>query len=196
MSGPRIVLASRSPRRVELLTRITPDFLVVGSTIEEEASGSPEEQVVALARAKAHDVARKHKGIVIGADTVVVLDGEILGKPHSRDEAQSMLERLSGREHVVLTGLHVLATEDRKEAEACERTLVRFRRLEKEEIATYLDTGEYADKAGAYAIQGRGALLVQGINGDFFNVMGLPLARLYLLLRELGVSFVGEAARD
>ena len=196
MSGQRIVLASRSPRRIELLSRITPDFLIVGSAVEEKASGSPEEQVVALARAKAHDVARKHKGIVIGADTVVVLDGEILGKPRSRDEARSMLERLSGREHVVLTGLHVFSTADRNEAEACERTSVRFRLLENEEIEAYLDSGEYADKAGAYAIQGRGALLVSGITGDFFNVMGLPLARLYLLLRELGVSFVGGADRD
>ena len=196
MSGQRIILASGSPRRVELLARITPDFLVVQSAIEEKASGSPEEQVIHLARAKARDVARKHKGIVIGADTVVALDGEVLGKPRSRDEARSMLGRLSGREHVVLTGLCVLSTGERKEAEACERTAVRFRALDDGEIEAYLDSGEYADKAGAYAIQGRGALLVEGITGDFWNVMGLPLTRLYLLLRGLGVSFVEGARAD
>jgi len=187
MSHQRIVLASGSPRRIELLARITPDFLVVPSAIEEKASGSPEEQVVTLARAKAHDVAREHQGIVIGADTVVLLDGEILGKPRSREDARSMLERLSGREHAVLTGLHVFSTGDRKEAEACERTAVRFRALSSEEITAYLDSGEYADKAGGYAIQGRGAILVEGITGDYSNVMGLPLTRLYLLLKGLGV---------
>jgi len=196
MSAQRIVLASGSPRRVELLARITPDFLVVRSSVEERATGTPEEQVVSVARAKATDVARRHPGIVIGADTVVVLDGEILGKPRSRDDARSILARLSGREHVVLTGLVVLSTDDRREAAACERTVVRFRPIEQDEIEAYVASGEPDDKAGAYAIQGRGALFVEGIEGDFWNVMGLPLTRLYLLLRELGVRFVGEGRRD
>jgi septum formation protein len=196
VSAPRIILASGSPRRVELLARITPNFLVAQSAVEERASGSPEEQVVFLARAKARDVARKHKGLVIGADTIVVLDGEILGKPSSREEAWSMLGRLSGREHVVLTGLYLLSTEDKRDAEAFERTLVRFRTLGDGEIEAYLDSGEYADKAGAYAIQGRGALLVEGITGDFFNVMGLPLVRLYLLLKSFDASFVAGAWAD
>ena len=187
MSGPRVILASASPRRIELLSRLTRDFVAIPSTVEETSSGPPQERVVRLARAKAHDVAREHQGIVIGADTVVLLGGEILGKPRSREDARSMLERLSAREHAVLTGLHVFSTGDRKEAEACERTAVRFRALSSEEITAYLDSGEYADKAGGYAIQGRGAILVEGITGDYSNVMGLPLTRLYLLLKGLGV---------
>ena len=99
-----------------------------------------------------------------------------------------MLERLSGKEHAVLTGLCVLSTRDGREKTACERTLVRFRPLDRAEVEAYLDTGEYADKAGAYAIQGRGAVLVEGIAGDYSNVVGLPLTRLYLLLREVGVA--------
>lgn len=182
----KIVLASASPRRVELLSRITPDFIAVPSDIEEEAAGSPEEQVLTLARAKAHKVARRHEGIIIGADTLVVLDEEILGKPRSRGEAGAMLTRLSGREHTVLTGLYVLSTKSGEQRQACERTTVCFRPLDEEEIDAYLATGEYADKAGAYAIQGRAAPFVERICGDFFNVMGLPLCRLYLLLKEMG----------
>jgi septum formation protein len=187
VNGSRVVLASGSPRRIELFSRITSDFVVVPSRVEETASGPPEKRVIALACAKAHEVAAREKGIVVAADTLVVLDGDALGKPRSREEARSMLARLSGREHTVLTGLYVIAADRKRELEACERTAVCFRRLDPTEIEAYLDTGEYHDKAGSYAIQGKGALLVEGIFGDFWNVMGLPLTRLYLLLRELGV---------
>lgn len=183
-----LVLASTSPRRIELLSRITTDFITVPSKIEEKASGTPEEQVLALARKKACEVASRQEGIIIGADTLVVLDGDILGKPRSREDGRVTLKRLSDREHTVLTGLYVLSTKSGEHLEAIERTAVSFRFLSKEEIEAYLDTGEYQDKAGAYAIQGRAGLFVERINGDFFNVMGLPLCQLYLLLIQMGVD--------
>lgn len=184
----QVVLASTSPRRIELLSRITTDFIAVPSTIEEISSGPPEEQVLTLARNKAHDVANRHEGIIVGADTVVVLDGKIFGKPQSRAEARQMLKHLSNREHTVLTGLCVLSTEAKEHRQAVEKTTVRFRALSSGEIEAYLDTGEYEDKAGAYAIQGRAGVFVKRICGDFFNVMGLPIHRLYLLLAEMGIE--------
>jgi len=187
MSG-RIILASNSPRRIELLSRITTDFIAVASKIKEKRSGPPEEQVLTLARDKACAVAKQHPGVIIGADTMVVLDDEILGKPRSRIEAGTMLKRLSHRQHTVLTGLYVLSTESGEHREAVEKTTVWFRGLTDEEIEAYLDSGEYLDKAGSYAIQGRAALFAERINGDFFNVMGLPLYRLHLLLKEIGLE--------
>ena len=184
--GDQLILASTSPRRIELLSRITTDFLAVPSMVEEKASGAPRERVLTLARKKACDVAKRQEGIVIGADTLVVLDGDILGKPSSRGHAKTMLERLSDHEHTVLTGLYVLATESGEHQEVVEETTVRFRTLSAAEIEAYLETGEYADKAGAYAIQGQAGIFVERICGDFFNVMGLPICRLYLLLREMG----------
>jgi septum formation protein len=189
-----IVLASSSPRRIELLLKITSDFIVVPSRIKEVASGTPEEQVLTLARDKAREVAQRQEGIVIGADTIVELDGEILGKPRSRAEAQEMLKRLSGREHRVLTGLYVFSTETGEDRQACETTLVRFRPLLEREIEAYLDSDEYTDKAGGYAIQGGAAAFVERISGDFFNVMGLPLCRLVLLLREMGLDLLQPAS--
>ncbi len=184
--GDQIILASTSSRRIELLSRITTDFLAVPSKVEEKASGAPRERVLTLARKKARDVAKRQKGIIVAADTLVVLDGDVLGKPSSRDHAKTMLERLSDREHTVLTGLYVLSTESGEHQEAVEETTVRFRALSAAEIVSYLETDEYADKAGAYAIQGRAGVFVERINGDFFNVMGLPLCRLYLFLKEMG----------
>ena len=133
-------------------------------------------------------VAEVNQGIIIGADTLVSLDEHVLGKPHSRSDAREMLVLLSGKEHLVLTGLCILDTQTDESAEAVEETFVRFRELSEQEIDSYLDTGEWEDKAGAYAIQGRGALFVEAISGDYFNVMGLPLCRLGLLLKELGVE--------
>ncbi len=143
---------------------------------------------MSLARRKSENVAQRHSGVVIGADTVVVLDQEILEKPTSRADAQNMLTRLSGREHQVLTGLYVLKTDTDQYCQACEETIVRFRTLTDREIDEYLDRGEYKGKAGAYAIQGYGAILVEEIHGDYYNVMGLPLCRLYLLLQEMGIQ--------
>lgn len=185
-----LVLASASARRAELLGRITSGFIIVPSDLEEWTNGLPEEQVVSLAKAKALAVAGAYRGVIIGADTVVVVDEHVLGKPQSRAEARSMLMQLSGKEHRVLTGLCVLSIDHNDAHVACEETKVMFRSLSEQEIGSYLDTGEYWDKAGGYAIQGRGAAFVSGIHGDYFNVMGLPICRLVLLLREVGVDLL------
>ncbi|MEW5826571.1 MAG: Maf family protein, partial [Candidatus Bipolaricaulota bacterium] len=127
-------------------------------------------------------------GVIIAADTLIALDGAVLGKPASRDEAASMLSRLAGRAHDVLTALVVVNTEDGRTSEAVETTRVWFRPLEAKDIERYLATGEYRDVAGAYAIQGLGATLVERIDGDYTNVVGLPLVRLLALLRVVGVD--------
>lgn len=186
----RIVLASSSPRRIELLSRIRPDAVSVPSRTDEAAFDDlpPTSRVLALARAKAEHVARGEAGLVLGADTLVVLDGEALGKPETDEEARRMLVHLSGREHLVLTGLCLIRTDRGERREAVETTAVRFRALSRNEIDAYVATGEPRDKAGAYAIQGRAALFVDGITGDFYNVMGLPLARLAAMAREMGVA--------
>lgn len=183
-----LVLASNSPRRQELLARLTSDFVVVPSRMDESGSGTPAERAVATARAKARAVGRTERGVIIGADTIVVVGGDVLKKPATRDQAKEMLRLLSGRSHSVLTGLCVWDTETDTERTHCEETLVTFRPLDEEEIEAYLDADEYHDKAGAYAIQGAAAKFVSGIQGDYANVMGLPLCRLTLLLREVGVG--------
>ena len=150
---------------------------------------SPRELVVQLARAKAREVAALRPGaVVIGADTVVSLDGDVLGKPHDRAQAVQMLGRLSGRGHHVLTGLAVLSPE--RELTACEETGVFVRPLSEREIAAYVDTGEPMDKAGAYGAQGIGGLFVERIEGDFFNVVGLPVCRLGEMLKMVGVRLL------
>ena len=186
----KIILASASPQRVELLSRFVPGARVVASRVNEQGVGPPEARVLALAREKALSVAKHEEGIIIGADTLVLSDGEVLGKPRSRVHAKGMLERLSGREHNVLTGLYILKTATQEDREACVETIVRFRQLDDAEIEAYLETKEYLDKAGAYAIQGKAALFIDEIRGDFFNVVGLPLCRLSCLLKELGVTLL------
>lgn len=186
----QLILASASPRRSEILSRITRDFIIVPSMIAEDVDGSPEEQVLTLAEEKARTVAAGHAGVIIGADTIVVIEGRILGKPHSREQGQKMLQLLSGRVHDVLTGLCVLRTEDGNVHHWCEKTRVWFRDLTQKEIDRYLETKEYLDKAGGYAIQGFAAAFITKIDGDYFNVMGLPLCRLILLLREAGMDLL------
>ena len=151
---------------------------------------SPEKHVVAAALAKARDVARAHPGaVVIGADTVVVADDKVLGKPVDEEDARAMLSLLNGRSHHVYTGLAVVVSDGRTgEASGYERTEVRFRPMSQELIARYIATGEPMDKAGAYAIQGYGSALITGITGDYFNVVGLPIHRLGLLLEELRIE--------
>jgi len=183
----RIILASGSPRRTELLPRLIDSFDVIPSRIDEPVDGLPADRVASGAQRKAHDVASRHRGIVIGADTLVAIGDRVLGKPESREEACEMLHALSGREHRVLTGLCVLSSWSGDERVAVEETIVQFRRLSEPEIDAYLATGEADDKAGAYGIQGRAAPFVEGIQGDFYNVVGLPLCRLSLMLREMGV---------
>mgnify|MGYP001065204349 CR=1 FL=1 len=185
--GPnRLVLASASPRRRELLERLTSDFLVVPSGIDETRIEIADGRVLDRARAKARAVHAVHDGVIIAADTVVILDGQILGKPDDRAEARSMLRRLSERCHTVSTGLCVLDGRTGIELSHCEETAVTFRTIDDAEVEAYLATDEYRDKAGGYAIQGVAAKFVCRIDGDYTNVIGLPLCRLTLLLWEVG----------
>lgn len=179
MNGKRIVLASSSPRRRELMRFITEQFEIITSDAEEKTQPglSPEETVKALAELKADDVFPKATdSVVIAADTVVACDGRILGKPADRTQAFAMLKSLSGRTHSVFTGV-CIREEDRKKVFAI-RSDVTFYDLTDREIGEYIATGEPDDKAGAYGIQGKGCLLVESISGDYFNIVGLPVARL------------------
>lgn len=181
-----LILASGSPRRKELLGLITPDFTVCVSGAPEivEPGLSPDQTVMALARLKGREVFAAHPAdTVIAADTVVVSEGKILGKPADAADAFAMLRQLSGRTHAVYTGVWIAAGETEKNF--FEKTEVTFYPLSDEEIRAYIATGEPFDKAGAYGIQGKGAVLVQGINGDFFNVVGFPVAAVDRALRKL-----------
>ena len=192
-----IILASQSPRRRELLERMGLPFRVITPDIDErmERSLPPGELVAAISAEKARAVAAQAgpDAIVIAADTVVALDGAVLGKPAGESDAARMLSALSGRTHQVFTGLTVARGTDVRTVS--EETAVTFRPLTAAEIAAYVRTGEPMDKAGAYGIQGYGALLVEGIRGDYYNVMGLPVCRLGGLLRELGVDCLALAGQ-
>ncbi len=171
-----LILASGSPRRKELLTLAGIPFTIETAEVEEtfEASWTPAEVVLHLSALKARAVSARHPGrTVLGADTIVALDGEILGKPADREDAFRMLRTLSGRTHEVYTG--VCITDGTKEDRFFERTEVTFFDLTDEEIRAYVATGEPLDKAGAYGIQGRGIVLVKSVTGDFPNVIGLPV---------------------
>jgi septum formation protein len=178
------VLASNSPRRRDLLGLLCSNFEVIPSQIEEfqRPGESPVEMAQRLAKEKAMAVRLlRPESLVIGADTIVVCEGKILGKPGSPDEARCMLQRLSGRTHEVITGLCVVKGE--VVAVDAASTVVRFSLLSGEEIEDYLASGEPLDKAGAYATQGKAARFVEGIEGCFFNVVGLPVSLLYRILR-------------
>ncbi len=175
-----IILASASPRRRELMELAGYDFEVICADIVEVVPENvqPQEVVMSLALQKAQAVAAEHGGsVVVGSDTVVALDGKILGKPHSEREACEMLRSLSGRTHKVFTGVAIVCGD--KVKSFFDETDVEFYPLNDVEIKKYVATGEPMDKAGAYGIQGKGSVLVKKINGDFFNVMGLPIAKLY-----------------
>ncbi|MDD6727743.1 MAG: Maf family protein [Eubacteriales bacterium] len=178
-----LVLASKSPRRRELLSLITPDFEIKTADADETLPEgiSPDKAVEYLSKIKAEPF-KNDDDIVIGADTVVAVDGKILGKPADRADAFSMLKALSGREHSVFTGVTVI--KGSKAETFSVETKVKFYPLTDEEIESYLDTGEPFDKAGGYGIQGKGALLVESICGDYFNVVGLPVSRLSRALKE------------
>lgn len=176
----KIILASASPRRKELMELAGYDFEVICADIIEVVpeEAMPQEVVMSLALQKAQAVAAEHKeAVVIGSDTVVALDGKILGKPHSEQEACEMLRSLSGRTHKVFTGVAIVC--GGKVKNFFDETDVEFYSLGDDEIKKYVATGEPTDKAGAYGIQGKGSVLVKRINGDFFSVMGLPIAKLY-----------------
>ncbi|WP_353265442.1 Maf family protein [Gemmatimonas sp.] len=186
----RIILASQSPRRRELLAQIGLAHEVRPADIDE--SVHPGEEPVPhcerLARDKAHTLALVHPdAVVIGSDTIVVIDGAILGKPRDAADAVTMLERLSGREHTVYTAVAV--AQGGRTLSAVEAVRVQFRALTREQIEAYVNTGEPMDKAGAYGIQGFGATIVQRIDGDYFAVMGLPLGKLVELLVGLGYQY-------
>jgi septum formation protein len=188
-----IILASASPRRAELLKRLGVSFKAVSSLVEELPEEGVEPRQLALRRAggKARAVAGLYpQDLVLAADTVVWCDGRILDKPKSTPEAREMLQFLSGRQHLVFTGvaLHLEAAGLRQEDVVATR--VRFRSLSRGEIDGYLATGEPLGKAGGYGIQGYGALLVAGIEGCFYNVVGLPLARLGEMLKSFGVDLM------
>lgn len=189
-----IVLASASPRRAELLNQIGLTFQVIPSRVSEEVDLdlAPPEMVMTLAFRKADDVARTiSTGLVIGADTLVVVSNQILGKPSGLEEAREMLSRLSGNEHSVFTGISVLSVPDGRVLTDYVETKVRFRRLKQKEIDFYVASKEPLDKAGAYGIQGLGAILVEKINGCYSNVVGLPLSKLVMFLQEMGISIMG-----
>jgi len=189
----RIILASASPRRAELLRQIGIDFELAPSQIAERPhpDEAPADYIIRIARAKVIAVARKHEsGLIIGADTVVVLDGRLLGKPTDKIEAEWMLGELSGNWHAVMTGVALYDIATRREAADYAKTLVRFAQLTDEEIQWYVSSGEPMDKAGAYGIQGLGGLFVDEIAGNYYNVVGLPIPLVYRLARQLGYSFV------
>lgn len=184
---PEILLASKSPRRRLLLERIGLSYVAFEPIIEESVPRKSlcRETALANARMKALAALDMADGrAILGADTVVDLDGEPLGKPETTEEAFKMLTRLSGREHLVHTGIHLVESANRLKYDAVETTRVKFRQLGVAEIEAYISTGEPLDKAGAYGIQERGAMLVERIDGCFFNVMGLPLARLWEMIRQ------------
>jgi len=191
VSKPRVILASASPRRRELLRLVGIEHEVRPADID--ASYFPGEQPAAhaerLARGKAETSAADagQDAVTIGSDTIVVVDGDVLGKPRDREHAKQMLRRLSGRSHVVMTGVAV-AWRGRTSS-GVEEVGVTFRDLSDDEIERYIDTGEPMDKAGAYGIQGFGATIVDRVDGDYFAVMGLALNRLARLLREAGLRY-------
>ncbi len=182
---PKIILASGSPRRAEILTSVGWEFEKFTADIDESeiAGESPEVYVRRLAKTKAETAAGKFKDkIVLGADTTVVIDEQIIGKPSDFDDARKMLERLSGNWHEVLTGIAIVGNE--KSVVGIQSTKVRFNKMSADEINFLVEKGEPLDKAGAYAVQAQAALFIEKIEGDYWNVVGLPISLVYRLFKE------------
>ena len=187
--GSRLILASESPRRYELLKQVGLDFDVIPSGIEEDyiKGESPRKHVLRLAEAKALDVGNQHPDRwIIAADTIVCVDHSILGKPKSREEAKKMLRRLSGKGHRVLTGFSVHHLKKRKGDREAVQTAVRVKKLTQAEMEWYIKTGEPFDKAGGYAVQGIGSFMIESIKGSYTTVVGLPIYELIQMLSRLG----------
>jgi len=192
----KLYLASGSPRRAQILRDAYIPFEIVTAPVDEAGreGETAVERVLRLAQAKAAagteairaSGASDAAALVVGADTEVVIDGEVLGKPESDEDARSMLRRLAGRTHEVITGVTVIRLPSGEKRVECEVTQVKFAPLTDEQIAAYVASEEHRDKAGGYAIQGRGGTFVTRVEGCYFNVVGLPLARLYRMLREMG----------
>lgn len=182
-----IILASKSPRRREILANTKVRFSVKESQIEEiiKDNETPKETVMRLAYEKALDVANNNeKSLVIGADTIVVINDQILGKPKNEEEAYNMIKLLSGKTHYVITGFALINLSLNKRVIDCEVSQVTFKELSDECIKDYINTKESLDKAGAYGIQGYGALLVKNIQGDYFNIVGLPISKISDCLKD------------
>lgn len=189
----KIILASASLRRQELLKRITDDFEIIVSNFNENDinfTGDCANYVMDISKGKALDVARKagNDKIIIGCDTVVFYNNEVLGKPEDEDDAYRMLKMLSGKSHYVYSGITLINTSEKIIRTDYVKTEVEFSDFGDYEIRKYLKTGEPFDKAGAYGIQGYGGVFVRKINGCYYNVVGLPLNKLYKMLREIGVN--------
>ncbi len=193
MNQSKVILASNSPRRKELLSRILPleQFVIIGSNIQEKVKEdeSAESFSTRMAEEKARDVARKHvdgienASVVIGADTVVLLEEEIIGQPSDRDDAIRILRRLSGHSHEVITGVAIFLVEENRTIEFAVRSEVWMKELSDETIEKYVESGEPMDKAGAYAIQGVGRDLIEKFEGSLTNIIGLPVEELREVLR-------------
>ena len=190
-----LILASGSPRRRELLQQMGLTFTVKPVDADESLTPGlpPQEQVKLLSRKKAQAAKKENspEDVILTADTVVVLENEILGKPRDKAQAEEMLRRLSGRHHLVLTGVTV--TGPRGTETCCVTTEVHFRPLSDGEIAAYIASGEPMDKAGAYGIQGKGGLFVEKLLGDYFNVVGLPICQVGRMLKDAGIPILEEA---
>ena len=188
----KLILASASPRRKELLGLFRIPFQIRVADIDEtmDLSKLPFDEVARVSRLKAMATPRSQDEVVVAADTVVVCEGRVLGKPHSEEEAVSMLRLLSGRDHQVMTGVTVACADRYKTF--TEVTDIHFRELSDKEIHAYVATGEPMDKAGAYGIQGGAALFCSHMVGDYYNVMGLPVCRLGQLLREMAPELMGD----
>lgn len=194
MNQKKIILASASPRRKDLLKNIGLAFEIIPSEVDEILENKPFscELIENIALEKVVDVSGKIKdpAIIIGSDTVVVLEGRILGKPKDRQDAFNMLKFMSGKTHQVVSAIVVYESESKKLVKNSVTTDVTFREIEDEEINSYLDTEDYADKAGAYAIQGKAALFVEKINGCYFNIVGISVYKLAKILKEFGVKLL------
>jgi septum formation protein len=180
----KIILASKSPRRKEILSSIIDEFEIVESDYTEDITLDmpPDELAMYLAKGKALDVAKNNQGIIISADTFIVLKNKVLGKPKNEEDAIKMLKMLSGKKHVVYTGIALIDTENNHIKQGVEKTSIHFRKLTDAEIIKYVKTKEPLDKAGSYAIQGKGMILISKINGCYTNVIGLPVNLLKKLL--------------
>ena len=191
----RLILASKSPRRYELLKQVGLDFEVVPSRVIEDFVGTetPQDHVIRLAETKVQDVAYRYPDRwVIAADTIVYIDGSILGKPKNQEEAKGMLDRLNGQEHWVMTGFSVCHLEKGKSDKEAVQTSVKVKALTSAEMDWYVRTGEPFDKAGGYAIQGIGSFIIESIRGSYSNVVGLPLCELLQMLNRLGAITISE----
>ena len=194
----KLVLASASPRRKELLEKLGFRFDVDASGCEEKIDSElePEELVRRISISKAKSVAARHKNaVIIAADTVGVIGKKILGKPHTENQAGKMLKEISGKPHTVVTGFTILDTATNKIVSGTVKTTVYIKKLTPQEINAYVKTGEPLDKAGAYAVQGLGAVIVEKIEGDYYNVMGLPLNAVTEALKEFGIDVWGDKSR-